>query len=50
LERGYAIVHLVGDAGGAIVRDAADAPEGTELVIALARGSIAARATAPRPE
>ena len=50
LERGYAIVHLAGDAGGAIVRDASDAPGGTELVIALARGSIAARAEAARPE
>ncbi len=50
LERGYAIVHLAGEAGGAIVRDPADAPEGTELVIALAQGSIAARATAPGPE
>lgn len=40
LARGYAIAHL-GD--GVIVRDAAQAPAGAELVVTVGRGSIAAR-------
>ena len=40
LARGYAIAHL---AGGVILRDATQAPEGTELTVTLDRGSIAAR-------
>ncbi|WP_353116180.1 exodeoxyribonuclease VII large subunit [Microbacterium sp.] len=40
LARGYAIAHLE---GGAILRDAADAPAGTALTITVDRGSIAAR-------
>lgn len=40
LARGYAIAH-VGD--GVIVRDAAQAPTGTEVVVTVARGSFAAR-------
>lgn len=40
LERGYAITHLE---GGVIVRDAAQAPAGAEVVVTVARGSFAAR-------
>jgi exodeoxyribonuclease VII large subunit len=40
LQRGYAIAHI-GD--GVIVRDAAQAPAGTSLVVTVARGSVAAR-------
>lgn len=39
LERGYAIVQRTGDG---IVRDAADAPAGTELTVMLAEGTIGA--------
>lgn len=39
LDRGYAIVQRRGDG---ILFDAADAPEGTDLVVLLARGSLAA--------
>lgn len=47
LERGYAIVQRMGDG---IVRDAADAPDGTDLVVMLARGSIAARSGGLLPD
>lgn len=40
LARGYAITHLD---GGVIVRDAAQAPAGTRLLVTLGRGSLAAR-------
>lgn len=40
LARGYAIAHVP---DGVIVRDAAQAPRGTEVVITVARGSFAAR-------
>lgn len=40
LARGYAIAHTD---GGVIVRDAAQAPAGTPLVVTLDRGSLAAR-------
>lgn len=40
LARGYAIAHLD---GGAILRDAADAPAGSALTITVDRGSLAAR-------
>lgn len=40
LDRGYAIAHL---AGGLIVRDAAQAPAGTEVEVTVARGAFAAR-------
>ncbi|MFJ6679049.1 exodeoxyribonuclease VII large subunit [Microbacterium sp. NPDC091382] len=40
LDRGYAIAHL---AGGAIVRDAHQAPAGTDVVVTVGRGSFAAR-------
>ncbi|HPT94914.1 MAG TPA: exodeoxyribonuclease VII large subunit, partial [Microbacteriaceae bacterium] len=50
LERGYAIVHLADGAGDAIVRDAAAAPAGTELVITLARGTVAAQSAGERQE
>lgn len=47
LARGYAIAHL---AGGAIVRDAAQAPAGTQLTVTVARGSIAAASSGERAE
>lgn len=50
LERGYAIVHLADGAGDAIVRDASDAPAGTELMITLARGTVAAHSSGERQE
>ena len=40
LSRGYAIAHL---AGGPIVRDAAQAPAGADVVVTVSRGSFAAR-------
>jgi exodeoxyribonuclease VII large subunit len=40
LERGYAIVSV---AAGAILRDAADAPPGTQIEARLAHGSVRAR-------
>ncbi|GGH38487.1 exodeoxyribonuclease VII large subunit [Microbacterium album] len=42
LARGYAIAHTD---GGVIVRDAAQAPAGTRLVVTLERGSVAATST-----
>ena len=50
LERGYAIVHLADGAGDAIVRDADAAPAGTELMITLARGTVAAQSAGERQE
>jgi exodeoxyribonuclease VII large subunit len=41
LGRGYAIVTLA--AGGTIVRDASQAPQGTEIDARLARGRLRAR-------
>ncbi|MET0161841.1 MAG: exodeoxyribonuclease VII large subunit, partial [Microbacteriaceae bacterium] len=48
LDRGYAIAQI---AGGDVLRDAADAPRGTELTPTLAGGAITATAgdRAPRP-
>jgi exodeoxyribonuclease VII large subunit len=40
LARGYAIAHLP---GGVIVRDAAQAPEGAQVVVTVGEGSFAAR-------
>ncbi|MGJ0202796.1 exodeoxyribonuclease VII large subunit [Leucobacter sp. gxy201] len=47
LERGYAIAQLIDAAGtpGEVVRDPAEAPEGTALSIALAGGRLGARAS-----
>lgn len=47
LARGYAIAHL---AGGLIVRDAAQAPAGTSLLVTVDRGSIAATSDGERVE
>jgi exodeoxyribonuclease VII large subunit len=47
LSRGYAIAHLV---DGLIVRDAAQAPAGSGLVVTVARGSFAARSEGEIPE
>ncbi|GAA5028935.1 exodeoxyribonuclease VII large subunit [Microbacterium fluvii] len=47
LARGYAIAHL-GD--GVIVRDAAQAPNGTTVVVTVAEGSFAARSQGPVAE
>ncbi|GAB3602335.1 exodeoxyribonuclease VII large subunit [Microbacterium aureliae] len=47
LARGYAIAHL---AGGAIVRDAAQAPAGAAVTVTVARGSFAARSEGEVPE
>ena len=46
LSRGYAIAH----SGGAILRDAAQAPAGAPLTITLARGSVAAVSEGEAPE
>ena len=40
LARGYAIAHL---AGGVIVRDAGQAPPGSDVTVTVGRGSFAAR-------
>ena len=40
LARGYAIAHL---SGGLIIRDAAQAPDGTDVVVTVGRGSFGAR-------
>lgn len=40
LERGYAIAHL---GGGVIVRDAAQAPAGADVIVTVARGSFQTR-------
>ena len=45
LRRGYAIVRRAGDGG--LVRDAASAPAGTELVLSLERGALAATSDGP---
>jgi exodeoxyribonuclease VII large subunit len=47
LGRGYAIVRRAPD--GAILREPDDAPAGTPLEIALARGTLAATSDGPRP-
>lgn len=51
LDRGYAIVQRADPAadvpGGAVIRAAADAPAGTELLITLASGAIGASSTGP---
>jgi exodeoxyribonuclease VII large subunit len=47
LARGYAIAHL---ADGVIVRDAAQAPAATSVVVTVARGSFAARSEGEVPE
>ena len=47
LARGYAIAHL---ADGVIVRDAAQAPASTPVVITVGRGSFAARSDGEIPE
>jgi exodeoxyribonuclease VII large subunit len=47
LARGYAIAYLE---GGVILRDAAQAPEGTGLTVTLDSGSIAARSLGEIPE
>lgn len=47
LDRGYAIAHLP---GGAIVRDAGQAPRGAEVVVTVGRGSFAARSEGEVPE
>ncbi|WP_243224726.1 exodeoxyribonuclease VII large subunit [Microbacterium sp. CIAB417] len=47
LARGYAIAHRE---GGVILRDAAEAPAGTELTLTLDRGSVAARSEGEVPE
>jgi exodeoxyribonuclease VII large subunit len=45
LERGFAVVRRVDD--GRLLRDAADAPAGTEIEARLARGAVRARVTGP---
>jgi exodeoxyribonuclease VII large subunit len=47
LDRGYAIVQRE---DGMVVRDAAQAPEGTELTIRVARGRLRARVAQPQTE
>ena len=47
LDRGYAIAHL---ADGVIVRDAAQAPAGSQVAVTVARGSFAARSEGEIPE
>jgi exodeoxyribonuclease VII large subunit len=47
LARGYAIAHL---ADGVIVRDAAQAPASTAVVVTVGRGSFAARSEGPIEE
>jgi len=47
LARGYAIAHLD---GGVIVRDAAQAPAGSAVVVTVADGSFAARSEGPVAE
>jgi exodeoxyribonuclease VII large subunit len=47
LARGYAIAHL---ADGVIVRDAAQAPPGTAVVVTVGRGSFAGRSEGPIAE
>ncbi|WP_248151216.1 exodeoxyribonuclease VII large subunit [Microbacterium aoyamense] len=47
LARGYAIAHL---ADGVIVRDAAQAPSGTPVVVTVGEGSFAARSDGPIDE
>jgi exodeoxyribonuclease VII large subunit len=47
LARGYAIAHVP---GGVIVRDAAQAPDGAEVVVTVGRGSFAARSAGEVPE
>lgn len=51
LDRGYAIVQRADPAadvpGGAVIRAAADAPAGTELLITLASGAVGASSTGP---
>jgi exodeoxyribonuclease VII large subunit len=45
LERGFAVVSRVDD--GRLLRDATDAPAGTEIEARLARGAVRARVTGP---
>ena len=45
LGRGFAVVKRVDD--GRLLRDAADAPPGTEIEARLARGALRARVTGP---
>ena len=47
LARGYAIAHT---AGGVIVRDATQAPAGTDVIVTVAEGSFAARSEGPVAE
>ncbi|KQZ05006.1 exodeoxyribonuclease VII large subunit [Microbacterium sp. MEC084] len=47
LARGYAIAHAD---GGVILRDAAQAPAGTRIVVTLDRGSLGATSTGELPE
>jgi len=48
LERGFAVVRRVDD--GRVLRDAADAPAGTEIEARLARGAVRARVAGPGKE
>jgi exodeoxyribonuclease VII large subunit len=47
LARGYAIVTIAGS--GAVVRDATEAPPGTEVDARLARGRLRARVVSAKP-
>jgi exodeoxyribonuclease VII large subunit len=47
LERGFSLTRL---AGGAIIRDAADAPAGTKIETRLARGTLDSKVTDARKE
>ena len=47
LARGYAIAHLT---DGVIVRDAAQAPAGSAVLVTVGRGSFAARSDGEVPE
>jgi exodeoxyribonuclease VII large subunit len=48
LDRGFAVVSRVAD--GRLLRDAADAPAGTEIEARLSRGAVRARVTGPGKE
>ena len=48
LGRGFAVVSRVDD--GSLLRDAAQAPEGTEIEARLSKGSLRARVTASRKQ
>jgi exodeoxyribonuclease VII large subunit len=46
LDRGYAIVT---DSAGSVIKDAAQAPVGSDIAVRLARGRLGARVTGAEP-